>query len=85
MPTLQTLVWRSLSAFRALHLSLALGIAAATAVIVGALVVGDSVRGSLQQIVLQRLGNTHSVMLSQKYFSDQLVLPPATELSMAIA
>lgn len=71
-PTLMTLVWRSLSAFRALHLALALGIAAATAVIVGALVVGDSMRGSLRDIVVQRFGNIQAAMLAQRFFHPEM-------------
>ncbi len=67
-----TLVWRSLASFRALHLALALGIAAATAVIAGALLVGDSMRGSLRNIVIQRYGNIQSVMLSQRFFHPDM-------------
>ncbi|MCC6507498.1 MAG: hypothetical protein IT423_00215 [Pirellulaceae bacterium] len=78
IPNLSTLVWRSLTAFGALHLALAAGIAAATAVIVGALVVGDSMRGSLQTIVLQRLGYLESAMLSQRFFNPEM-LSTATE------
>ncbi len=72
-PSLMTLVWRSLSAFRALHLALALGIAAATAVIVGALLVGDSMRGSLRDIVVLRFGNIQAAMLSQRFFHPEML------------
>ena len=71
-PSLMTLVWRSLSAFRALHLALALGIAAATAVMVGALLVGDSMRGSLKDIVVKRFGNVQAAMLSQRFFNPDM-------------
>jgi hypothetical protein len=40
-----------------IHLAVALGVAAATAVLTGALLVGDSVRGSLRHLALDRLGN----------------------------
>ena len=43
--TTTTLAWKSFRYFWRSHLALALGIAVSTAVIVGALVVGDSVRG----------------------------------------
>ena len=43
-------------------LSVALGVAVATAVIVGALLVGDSMRGSLRQLTIERLGNTEVVI-----------------------
>lgn len=72
-PSLMTLVWRSLSAFRSLHLALALGIAAATAVMVGALLVGDSMRGSLRAIVVQRFGNVQAAMLSQRFFHPDIL------------
>lgn len=71
--SLMTLVWRSLSAFRALHLALALGIAAATAVMVGALLVGDSMRGSLRAIVVQRFGTIQAAMLSQRFFHPEML------------
>ena len=69
---LMTLVWRSLANFRALHMALALGIAAATAVIAGALLVGDSMRGSLRNIVVQRFGNVQAAMLSQRFFHPEM-------------
>ncbi len=72
-PSLMTLVWRSLTAFRALHIALAMGIAAATAVIVGALLVGDSMRGSLRNIVVQRFGNVQAAMLSQRFFDPSML------------
>lgn len=77
-PNLSTLVWRSLTRFRALHLALAIGIAAATSVIVGALVVGDSVRGSLRGLVIERLGRIECAMLAQRFF-DPTLLDQATE------
>ncbi|MFO1062412.1 MAG: FtsX-like permease family protein [Pirellulales bacterium] len=68
-PSISRLVVRSLQAYRAAHLALALGAAAATAVILGALVVGDSVRGSLRRVVTDRLAQTETVLLSQKFFA----------------
>ena len=40
------------------NLAVVLGVATAVAVLAGALLVGDSVRGSLRDLVLQRLGRT---------------------------
>lgn len=55
------------------HLGVLLGAMIATAVIVGALVVGDSIRGSLKQMALQRLGGTHYAMHSgDRLFGDGL-------------
>jgi ABC-type antimicrobial peptide transport system permease subunit len=47
---------RGLWGWRRAHAATAAGVAIATAVLVGALVVGDSVRGSLRDLTLQRLG-----------------------------
>jgi len=52
-----------------------------TAILVGALVVGDSVRYSLQKIVLDRLGTTEFVLLSgDRYFRMEL----ANELTQSL-
>ena len=50
----------SLRHYRRIHIAVALGVAVATAVLTGALLVGDSVRGSLRDLTLQRLGNIDS-------------------------
>ena len=44
-------------------LAIVLGVAIGTAVIVGALVVGDSVRGSLRDLALHRLGDVDQQQL----------------------
>jgi ABC-type antimicrobial peptide transport system permease subunit len=55
-----------------------LGIALSTAILVGALIIGDSVKYSLQQITVQRLGNTSQVITAgERLFRTQL----ATELA----
>ena len=56
-----------------------LGVTTATAVLAGALLVGDSVRASLRDLVLSRLGNTESVVSSQGFFREKL----AEELGVA--
>lgn len=50
-----------------------LGVIVGTAVIGGALIVGDSVRGSLQQMTLDRLGGIDFVLQSHRFFTDDLV------------
>ncbi len=62
---------RSARFFSRSHFALALGIAAAVAVIVGALIVGDCVRRSLQGLVLDRLGNIEAVMHSRTFVSTE--------------
>ncbi|MFO0941868.1 MAG: hypothetical protein U0930_14035 [Pirellulales bacterium] len=63
---------KSLRFFWRSHLALALGIAAATAVIVGALVVGDSVRGSLKGLVFTRLGNIEAILRTREFVEGEL-------------
>ncbi|MEX1040271.1 MAG: ABC transporter permease [Pirellulaceae bacterium] len=55
------------------NLAVSLGVAVATAVLIGALLVGDSVRGSLRDLALSRLGRTQAVVLSERYFRDEAV------------
>jgi putative ABC transport system permease protein len=59
-----------------IHAALALGVAAATAVLTGALLVGDSVRGSLKDLVLDRLGRIDQILITDRFFRQEL----ATEL-----
>ena len=56
------LVLRSLRHYWRTNLAVIAGVATAVAVLAGALLVGDSVRGSLRDLVLQRLGNTDRIM-----------------------
>jgi ABC-type antimicrobial peptide transport system permease subunit len=71
------LVTRSLSHYWRLHAAVLLGVAAATAVLSGALLVGDSVRGSLRALTLDRLGTIDRVMAQDRFFRIEL----ADELS----
>src|SRR5262245_61291076 len=52
------------------NLAVVLGVAAAVAVLAGALLVGDSVRGSLRDLALGRLGRTDSVISSTGFFRE---------------
>ncbi|MHB8972594.1 MAG: FtsX-like permease family protein [Pirellulaceae bacterium] len=56
-----------------IHAAVALGVAAATAVLTGALLVGDSVRGSLRDMTLDRLGLVDELLLVDRFFREQLV------------
>ena len=58
---------RNLTYFWRTNLAVILGVAAAVAVLAGALLVGDSVRGSLRDLFLQRLGNTDHVVTGQRF------------------
>ncbi|MDX1563754.1 MAG: FtsX-like permease family protein [Phycisphaeraceae bacterium] len=67
------LIGRSLVHHRRLHAGLAAGAAVATAVLVGALIVGDSVEQSLRQMAVRRLGRTHlSLFTADRFFTDRL-------------
>ena len=51
------------------NLAIALGVAAATAVLTGALLVGDSMRTSLRDLTMNRLGNTDDLLVSRGFFN----------------
>ena len=65
-----TLRRRSLRYYWRTNLAVVVGVAIAVAVLAGALMVGDSVRASLRDLVLQRLGQTDRVVLSQGFFRE---------------
>jgi ABC-type antimicrobial peptide transport system permease subunit len=54
------------------HCAVALGVAAATAVLTGALIIGDSVRGSLRQLALDRLGRIDEMLIVDRFFRSEL-------------
>ena len=57
------------------NLAIALGVAAATAVLTGALLVGDSMRTSLRELTLNRLGETDDVLVSRGFFGQSSMRP----------
>ena len=61
-----TLLARNLAWYWRTNLAVLLGVATATGVLGGALLVGDSVRASLRDLVLARLGNADSVVTAQR-------------------
>ena len=68
---------RSLIYFWRIQIAVLLGTAVATAVLTGALLVGDSVRGSLRDLTLDRLGRIDYALVSEQFFREDL----ATDLS----
>src|SRR6185436_9766622 len=66
------LLRQSLTYYWRTNLVVVLGVATAVAVLSGALLVGDSVRASLRDLVEQRLGQTDQVITSSGFFRDQL-------------
>ena len=65
--------WNSLKHFWQIHLTVALCTAVATGVLAGALIVGDSVRGSLRNITTERLGAIQHVLLADHFFQPDLL------------
>lgn len=63
---------RSLIYYWRLHLAVLLGAAVATAVLTGALLVGDSVRGSLRDLTLERLGRIDYAVLSERFVRENI-------------
>ncbi|MBI1249249.1 FtsX-like permease family protein [bacterium] len=66
------LVLRSARQFWQTNLAVLIGVAAATAVLTGALVIGDSVTGSLRDLALSRLGSIHEIMLANRFFRPDI-------------
>jgi len=69
-----SLVRRSLQYYWRTNLAVVLGVATAVAVLSGALLVGDSVRASLRDLILSRLGKTEAVVTSAQFFREQLAV-----------
>src|SRR5882724_9909549 len=68
-----TLIFRSLTFHARAHLGVVLGAAVGSAALIGALIVGDSVRISLKEMALARLGRVDFAMASgDRLFRAQL-------------
>jgi ABC-type antimicrobial peptide transport system permease subunit len=70
--TLFRLVASSLRYHARIHAAVALGVLAATAVLTGALLVGDSMRGSLTHLTLDRLGRIDELLIVDRFFRAEL-------------
>lgn len=68
-----SLITKSLKYYFKGHLTVALGIAITTAIITGALIVGDSVKYSLEQTTQYRLGDiTHVINAGERFITQSL-------------
>ncbi len=76
-------VFASLRFHWRINLAVALGVAAATAVLTGALLVGDSVRGSLRELTLDGLGRIDFVLITDRFFRADLAQELASSDSFA--
>ena len=70
--TRRDLVMRSLRHYWRINAAVALGAAVAVAALAGALVVGDSVRASLRELALARLGRADHLVTAANLFTEQL-------------
>ena len=66
------LIKRSLKYYWQTNLVVVLGVAIAVSVLAGALLIGESVRGSLRDLSSQRLGKTDDLISSANFFREQL-------------
>jgi len=66
-----TLILRSLMHYWRIHVAVFLGVVAGTAVISGALIVGDSVRESLKAMSLARLGGVDLALHSPRFIREE--------------
>ena len=69
---ISTLLARNLAWYWRTNLAVLLGVATATGVLGGALLVGESVRASLRGLVLERLGNADFVVTRAGFFREEL-------------
>lgn len=65
-------VTRSLFFFWRVNLAVGLGVIAATAVLTGALLIGDSMRGSLKKISMDGLGKIDEILITDRFFREEL-------------
>lgn len=83
-----TLLWRNLWHHRRAHLAVVLGVVAGCAALTGALLVGDSLRGSLRAEALGRLGDIDHVLRAPHSFREALaddLVAAATALRLRVA
>ncbi|HBN76465.1 MAG TPA: hypothetical protein DD473_11725 [Planctomycetaceae bacterium] len=75
------LILRTLRYYWRTNLAVLLGVAVGAAVICGALIVGDSVRFSLEQMTLDRLGNVDYALSGSRFFREEIASDIAEDLS----
>jgi ABC-type lipoprotein release transport system permease subunit len=66
------LLWRNLWYHWRGNLAVLLGVAVGAAVLTGALLVGDSLRGSLRHRTLEQLGNVEQALVAGRFFREEL-------------
>ena len=71
--TMRKFSWNSFKYYWQIHLTVALCTAVATGVLAGALIVGDSVRGSLRNLTTERLGTIQHALLADHFFQPNIL------------
>ena len=71
--------------FRWANLAVLVGMAVATAVLTGALMVGDSVRGSLRDMALERLGRVDHALVATRFVNAELAERLKAETGVGVA
>lgn len=74
-----TYLRRSLAHHRRSHVAVVLGVAVGTAVVTGALLVGDSMRASLRQTAVDRLAGVSHALSAPRFFRAELATEIASE------
>ena len=84
--TIGLLIWRSLRFYWRTHLGVLAGVLVTASILTGALVVGDSVRFTLTQLAVARLGRvTQSLTLPEYFFRERLADDLAAALKSRVA
>jgi ABC-type lipoprotein release transport system permease subunit len=84
--TNRQLIFQSIKHYWKQHLMLVFGVAVSTAVLTGALIVGDSVKYSLQRIVQLRLGDiSHTISAGDRFFTEALAIRMENTLKKPVA
>jgi putative ABC transport system permease protein len=79
------LLKRNLTYYWQTNLAVITGVAIAVAVLAGALLVGDSVRASLRDLFIGRLGNTDYIITANGFFREQLAADMKSDPAFANA
>jgi putative ABC transport system permease protein len=70
--TRRSIILRNLRHFKWSNVAVCAGVIVATAVLTGALMVGDSVRGSLRDLTIQRMGPIDDALIAPRFFGESL-------------
>jgi putative ABC transport system permease protein len=72
MMKFRRLIFRSLLHYWRTNIPVVAGVSVAAAVLSGALMVGRSVRGSLEDLLFERIGQTETVIAADRFFDERV-------------